>query len=322
MDPQSATSPAPKRSIFGSSVTGAFINGTALGAAGIALSALFKRKLSVSKSDLSFLAGSGIGGVLGHLMLRKPEVQPEVVTIPPGTIPPTPVDAQPAALELANVPMILDMMVTRGELTASQKNQVMDEIKQGRSGFAADIAVADGFATREQAQNALAEQAMLKTQAAVQDIQNIKDHGTLAAPSFLKTNWGNNGVNPASTAPSKIDGISAAANIAQNLTVIANQNPALAPALFNGIISAASLANGIANGDSPITPVGKLSSQWKASMTEALQIAAQASPQSVVDSNGKPIDLNAFITARNAEIDAGVALALADGKGRNSGQSR
>ena len=265
-----------------------------------------------------------VGGAIQALITALPGKKALPTSIPSSTlphIPPTQTDL-PQTLALAQIPQILDILVADKQLTPEQQAHVLDQLKQGRKGFAAEIAVADGFVTQQQAETALGRQAMMKAEAAVTDIQNIKDHGALGHPAFLKANWGNNGVNPAATHPTRTDGVSAAANAAQNLVMLANANPALAPVLFDGVIAAASLANGIALGNSAVTPIAKMHHAWLATMDEALRTGAKTAPQAMTDANGKPIDIQQFIAARNAEITAAVQQTLQQPPERGTGTSR
>ncbi len=264
--------------------------------------------------------------ILAGLLSLIPEIDNRLKTQKNATppTPPTPpaFGERPNGLGLATIPQILDILAAQGDITAEQHTKILADIKGGRKGFAAQMAVEDGFTTAEKADAALAQQGMMKAEAAVSDIQNIKDYGSFTAPAFLKANWGNNGVNPAAAAPTRTDGISAAANAAQNLVMLANANPALAPQLFNGVIAAASLANGIANGDSPVTPIAKMSAAWQQTMNDALVAAAAASPQAMVDANGKPINVQDFIAARGAEISAAVAETLRNPPQQDKGTGR
>lgn len=287
------------------------------------------RLFSPSSASTKGRIAVGIGAaaaIFQHYLNKRDEKNAALIQQIPAQ-PPTPPSPpsfgdRPNGLELTNVPQILDILVADGDLTREQQAKVLGDIKGGRKGFAAQMAVEDGLITPAQADTALGQQAMLKAAAAAQDIQNIKDYGTLPAAPFLKANWGNNGVNPAAAAPTRTDGVSAAANAAQNLVMIANANPALAPQLFNGVIAAASLANGIALGDSAVTPLAKMSAAWQQTMNDALSAAAAASPQAMVDANGKPINVQDFIAARGAEISAAVAETLRNPPQQGKGNGR
>jgi hypothetical protein len=296
------------------------VTGGAIGAVIGGITSLFNKKWATKKQiGLGAIAGAAFG-LLSNLFAKKPVEQPVVPAATPPAVPP--IAEYPQGLTLGGVPQILDLLVVAGQLNQEQKNTVLTSIKNGHKGFAAEIAVANGMVTKAQADEALSRQSMMKAEAAVSDIQNIKDFGSIPAPAYLHANWGNNGVNPIIVNPTRIDGISAASNIAQNLVMLANANPALAPIVFNGVIAAASLANGIANGDSAVTPLAKMSAAWKQTMNDAITSAAQANPQMIVDANGKPIDINSYIAARNAEITAAVQQALAPGQNRDQGQAR
>lgn len=76
--------------------------------------------------------------------------------------------------------------------------------------------------------NALDQQALLKVEAARDDLNTIAVNGAQPAPAWLKANWGNNGVNPPVANPSTVDGTSAIANVAQNIVMLVNAKPELA----------------------------------------------------------------------------------------------
>lgn len=317
MEPQNQnTTQPPRRSAVIEAITGGVI-GALIGG----ITSLFNKKQTRTRQVTIGVVGGALLGLVMNLFAKKPE--PTLST--PPALPPVlpPLAAQPpAGLALGTIPQLLDLMVAENILTREQQTQVLTDIKSGRQGFAGEMAVADGFITPAQLNATLAKQSMMKAEAAASDIQSIKDYGSLPAPTYLRVNWGNNGVNPAAATPNRTDGISAAANAAQNLVMIANANPALAPQLFNGVIAAASLANGIANGDSAVTPLAKMSTAWQQTMNDALKLAAQAHPQLVVDTHGRPIDINTYITARNTEVAAAVQQTLAAGIQRNPGQGR
>ena len=311
MDQNQQNQQPPQKPKWRSWVASSF--GEAFGV-GAAISVVFDLAYAVfgrNRPTIGSLArGAASGGIalsVLHLITRKQVPAEPVATLPPA---PPSLPERPQGLELAKVPQILDMLVAKQAITAEQKAVVLESIKTGRSGFAGDIAVADGFVNKAQVDAALMEQAALKAGAAAIDIQNIKDHGALPHPAWLKSNWGNNGVTPAATHPTRTDGIAAAANAAQNLVMIANANPALAPQIFNGVIAGASLANGIASGDSPVTPIAKMGDVWRKTMNDALTAAAATNPAAMVDANGKPIDIHQYIAARDAEITAAIAQTL------------
>lgn len=219
----------------------------------------------------------------------------------------------------------LDYLVTKGEMTPAQQAEVLQEVSAGSNKFVGEIAVSKGFITLPKMVETLASQSTWKVEDALEDIKNIVQTGQrLGAPVTVRPHWGNNGVNPAPAQPVRIDGLSATANIAENLAILANTNPspALLPTIQEGIIAAAYLSRGIEQGDSAVVPLAKLSENWRTTMNNALKIAAQANPQTLTDSKGTPINIDQFIAARNAEITAAIQQSLAIGNDRSQSQAR
>ena len=308
-----------KRNLFWSFLTGASISATVdLAIEGIFAKLYAKRGRAFTPSStqnmLGWAVGTGAVWALIDAYRNKSDAKGSALN-QPLALPPTPptLPAEPRFPALATVPQILDLLVADGALKPEQKAQVLDQIKQGRTGFAGEIAVADGFVTKAQVDEALADQAMAKVLKAQCDLENIVQFGTIPAPVWLKANWGNNGVNPSAPAPTKIDGICAAANIAQNLVMLANANPDLGrnQVIEDGIRAASRLATGINMGDSKIAPLAKMHDAWRATMNLALEhAAAYTKPELMTDNNGKLIDIHAYIAARDAEIDAAIAQTL------------
>ncbi|MES2983932.1 MAG: hypothetical protein V4735_01945 [Pseudomonadota bacterium] len=312
-DPRITPPEPPKRpSLFGESTPDAIVRSVGISLLVDGVLAIFHKSFNAVQIAKNAAFFGAIGAGL-HLLFRKPAAaQPPV---PPHMPPPAaPPPAFPQHLALANVPQILDLLVAQGSLTAPQQAQVLGEIKTGRTGFAGEIAIADGFITRDILDAALLTQAALKTEAAVADITtiiNLQPGTLIAVPAWLRANWGNNGVNPAASSPSRADGAAAAANIAQNLVMIAASTPdkTALPGLQQGIVAAANLARGIANGNSAQVPLAKMAATWRQTMNTAL-MQVQTLPNRPLDSNGQPIDITSFISARNAEITTAVVQTL------------
>lgn len=233
-------------------------------------------------------------------------VPPAPPTPPASPVPPGP----PEPMLLSQVPQILDVLLQEGKLTAEQQQAVLAKVAQGEKGFAGEIAIREGFITRPVLDEALKTQSLAKTQMALLDMQRIGQEGTLPHPAWLKTHWGNEGVNPASAQPTVVDAISSAANSAQNLVMAVNANPQALPELMPGIVAAANLARGIAQGDSPAVPLQKLHSEWKQAMEQALRSSVAKGYSQPADAQGKPVDIEQFIAERGKEIDAGVMQSL------------
>ena len=213
-------------------------------------------------------------------------------------------------LNLENVPQILDQLVASHLITAEQKTQVIDAIKANEKGFAGEIAVKKGFLSQSALDAALVDQSALKADAATKDLQLIADAGvTQPVKPFLKANWGNNGVNPASQNPTPVDGASAAANIAQNIVMLANEHPALAKneKIKEAVAAGAALAKGIA-GKAPLDHASLKALQDK--LIGGLSEAVTASGATLKDKGGQEIKIDDFIRERSKEISAGGGAAI------------
>ena len=282
--------------------------------------------------EMAIALGTGaLGLIVDHLigLDRRKRICPEdlqsttaLTPLPPTTPPMLP--SKPEGMALSQIPQILDLLYVSGQITADQQARVLEGIRQGRKGFAGELAVADGFITQDQLTLGLAQQSALKAEAALADINQISQFGSLPHSPWLKANWGNNGANPTVANPTPVDGLAAAANAAQNLVMLANANPdiSLMPAYRNGVLAAVNLARGIAQGDSPVVPLSKMADSWRATVNQALTVAAQANPAALVDANGQPVDVQQFIANRDAEIAAAVQQTLAQAPGKDAGQTR
>ena len=268
-----------------------------------------RRPINLRMMKYGALIGGSVMGAVA-MFQKKPAPQP---SFPPIDVTPPMVSDMPVqSLAIAQIPQILDILVEQKHLTPEQQTQVLTEIKNGRAGFAGEIAVANGFVKPEQVEHAVLTQSLRKAEAAITDIQGLsQNHGNYTAPAWLKANWGNNGVNPAAAHPTRADGVSAAANAAQNLVMnIYGHDRENVPALRNGVLAAANLARGIAHGNSAQVPLAKMADAWRATMNAALLEAAAKDPEMLKDANGQPVDIHAYIAARDAEIGAAVQQAL------------
>lgn len=321
--------PEPQRASFlGQSTAGVFTLGAFAGAVVNIVSSLTGKRPVKLKETLAVAGTSALATSIVHLIFRKPTAQQEPL-VPTATLPPVtpPGTDRPDTLALATIPQILDLLVSKGDISAKQQQKLIADIKSGRTGFVGEFAVADGYTTKEKLDAALAEQAVLKTQAAIADIQAIETYGTIPTPPSLTSNWGNNGLNPTAASPTPTDGMSAAANIAQNLVMLANTNPdkQTLPVIRDGIIAAANLVRGIEQGNSAVVPLAKMGETWRENLNNALILAVQANPhgqQAPHDAHGKPIDIYDYIAARNAEMTSAIQQTLEHPPQRGTGQSR
>ena len=213
------------------------------------------------------------------------------------------------ALQLENIPLILQLLVNKSVLTPEQQQQAMD-IATKEKLFAGQAAVKAGFTTQEVLDGTLLEQAEQKAAAALKDFQTIAQAGG-QDPGELKACWGNNGVNPAAANPSLADGASAAANIAQNIVLLANYKPELSQnAAVKEAVEAASALTQFLAGKMPLgkTEAKELSQKLLSGLGEATKGLV------LKDCLGQPVEAQAFIDARGKELEGGIERRFAQAK--------
>jgi len=145
-----------------------------------------------------------------------------------------------------------------------------------------------------------------KAQAAVIDLETITEiNSRQDLPKWpLKPVWGNNNISGAKQ-PALIDGVSAAANIAANMTLLANDTPELAQNIdvINGVKAASDLALGIAGkGEMPLSR--ERADELKKQMEKGLRAAAEG--LDLKDQKGDAVKLDDFIKARMEEVNKGI----------------
>jgi hypothetical protein len=224
---------------------------------------------------------------------------------------------------LEHIPQILPFLLQEGVISKESKEEVEDHLRalknQGVNAFTGDLAVSIGVKNEKTGNplsqsdllHYLGEQVTRKAEAAVDDIQTIAESGKQPAPPWLKANWGNNGVNHASDNSTIVDGVAAAANIAQNLVMLANEKPELAKELKSSVSAAANLARGIMDGDSFRVPLATKGSEWVKEVEQSLREGVQKSDTELSDNwGGQIINLDEFISERFKEIQRGIQLSL------------
>jgi hypothetical protein len=226
------------------------------------------------------------------------------------------------ALALTQVKPILAHLVEKGALTAERQQWVVDGIRLG--GIAGQnsgqFVVDKGWVAPEALQEGLKDQAILKGNAAAQDIKAIIAGGKQDIPATLRVNIGNGSVAPASANPTLVDGASAAANIAQNLVVMVNSAPQLAPELKTAVDSASALAIYLAVNPTEKVPLNVLQ-QWQRDANEGLLKAAlhfettDALRNAVLHNDlkdGQRVpdlkQFDAYLVERNKELSAAMQL--------------
>ncbi len=193
--------------------------------------------------------------------------------------------------QLPGVPQIGGMLgLTREQVQAVNDNPARQ--------FFGDKAVAMGLATREQVNAALLGQSGRIADAALQDVSHIARTGQgLNYPEFLnRPNYGNNGVNTVAN-PTRIDAASAAANLARNMTIIANQKPELASELLPFVNEARNVTLGAMN--------GRASAVNLELATHGMRVAVERSGIAPTDRSGQPVNLDAYLAEATRQIEQG-----------------
>src|SRR5579885_3170195 len=200
------------------------------------------------------------------------------------------------AMQLASIPQILDLLgVPKDDQPAVLSYACQHGVFAGK----AALQLQDKTISQEQLQDALMTQALARAEAAANDFAVIMQaRQTQDAPEWLQANWGNRGVNPAALNPTLADGAVAAANFAQNITLLANQNPALAanPTIRDGVTASAQLARGIA-GKEPLSDAG--AKMLMSAAGEGLKEAVRQSGTIPTDLSGNPVAVEYFIHMRS-----------------------
>ena len=213
-----------------------------------------------------------------------------------------------APLKLASIPRLGELLRRDGILSEDSHEKLDSALRDpAHAGkFVGNLAVELHLPNEKTGQvfndedlsAALKAQALQKTAVAREDLQTIQHGGPQAAPEWLKANWGNNGVN---LAPEKIkieDGMSAAANIAQNLVMTANLHPELAETFAPAVDAAIHIATGLNKGFKPLDRARNIET-WLGQMSDALsKVPAPLSS----NHSEQPIEMHDYINARGKEI--------------------
>jgi hypothetical protein len=217
----------------------------------------------------------------------------EKVALPTGIVPPSSAGLPPAPLVLAGIPHILTML----GLSPDQRQAALDKAKADRI-FAGRAAVDFNYTSQDALNEMLSQQSASKVQAAVQDIAVIAERGAQLVPDGLCANWGNNGVNPPDVqSPAIVAAVSAAANAAQNMVMVANTMPVLASALKPSVEAAQNMVTGLLSS----APVVRERAQLQQELIEnGLRMIAKECPAAL------PVNVEDYISARSGEMRMGV----------------
>ncbi len=211
-------------------------------------------------------------------------------------------------LELAKTKRILEILVDKGVMKPEQQQWVVDGIKNGavNGKHSGEFAVGAGLITVEVLHETLREQATQKALAAAKDIKTIVTSGTQEIPSWLKVNIGNGFVTtPAAVKATPIEGAAAAANIAQNIVVMANHAPKMAKELTKSVEAASALATYLAGGGDKLMEIPtEVLQQWQADASDGLRKITQHIEKNTPSST----QVESYLAEREKEISSALGM--------------
>ncbi len=216
-----------------------------------------------------------------------------------------------AVNNLSTIPPIIEYLESRGDVTPDQAAAVRDALdKNDYPGkFAGDIAVSMGFVTRRRVNEHLADRALMRALAAVEDLRALRDHGEIELENWQVPHLGNNNkVNPIRTELTKADGAVIASNFARLICLLAAQQPEKKLAgeyeVFEGALAAKTMAEGLIFGHSSVAPIKHKADDWLDLMEAGLRKASIVLEQAKRDQIGTYI-YNRFEELRQllTEID-------------------
>jgi hypothetical protein len=217
-----------------------------------------------------------------------------------------------AKAALSSVPYFGEFLVKKRKISEEENNNLVKEAR-AKGIFIGKLAIEKNYINNDELNEILNEQAILKSEAAVQDINSLNDNIKLDVGSKIP-HWGNNGVNEKIINPNRTDGASAAANVAEIILLLANQkldNNTLN--LIEGVQAAHNLTVGIISGSAKIPSFKEDNAKWMEAANNTLRGIAKVNniDESIV---------NQYIENRFYEIRKGVnlALQLEHGKGEES----
>jgi hypothetical protein len=255
-------------------------------------------------------------------------------------------------MQLQQIPKLIDLLEQRKVITPEQKATLLQDVDRGDAGrFAGEYGLDRGYYSRETLDAALNEQASRRAEAAVKDLQHLFAHGKSELPYYLQPQWGNNGVSRLSGEATLADGMSAAANMAQNIVLLLNQpevgqlTQSDQKLVADAVSAAANLVRGMKDGPSARVPVTGKGESWLENVVSGLKFVVQkiqslfgtpdlqayeaASREDIdtlqkglrraveiegsplKDQRGQPVNLEDYLQARTQEAEAGLALSAA-----------
>ncbi len=203
------------------------------------------------------------------------------------------------ALKLGNITQILEMVGLKDQVPT-----INDFAKQNKI-YAGDAAVQMKLISQEKMDAAVLAQGIAKAEAAFSDVDTIIASGTQEHPSYLKANFGNNetATNKSAPNPPVVTAVSAVANMAQNMVMLANKNPEIAKDIKPSVEAAKVLVDALSAGKG-------ISQEQAQSLTEAVTSGLKYAADTVGTTDDKA-KVDAFIAERAKEIQTGVAVSLA-----------
>ena len=151
---------------------------------------------------------------------------------------------------------------------------------------------------------------------AAKDIESLAREGVSHHTNGLPFVWGNSQVNTSTTAkPSDIatNGVSALAQIAQNIVLLANEKPQTAKELLPAVYASADLMAAI-NENNSVSP--QRLQIWKDCLEKGLRTAVEKTGHVPRSYNGDSVPLEDYITARFGDVQKAVDQILEKGQGK------
>lgn len=203
------------------------------------------------------------------------------------------------------------MLLDEDILTEGEISIILTKARENKVLFIGQVGILLGYYDNEILNKYLKKQALQKVDAAVKDIDTIKaTKKNQDTPSWLRANWGNNGVSKNKSAITKIDGAISAANVAQNIVMIANTNPNLITEKTVQVISNLRNAVKVLCEEYTTTPDSIKDKSWINDVKIELKSIVTNANHQPKDNFQQNIDLDDFILERLREIEESFLLTM------------
>lgn len=208
---------------------------------------------------------------------------------------------------LSSIPPIIEYLQHRAVLDSVQASIVRDALDKNEypGKFAGQIAISKGFISRELVLSHMADRALLRATAAVEDMRHLRDVGDLQLEPWQRAHFGNSIVNERRSDITKYDGAAVASNMAALLVYLSAQQPRLAKdeSVFEAVLSAKAMAEALVFGHSSFTPIRTHWQQW-------LELIEATIRHTAIAANVDEKTVEEYITNRGAELRDAIATIL------------